>query len=453
MKKKVIYFVSFITICLLCVSVFSKGEVKAEETCTTHYNYYLLQDSSRIDTITGEGHTSSSKTYNTSKVFALGMPSDAVIISEGKVNIVDSSELNLNKNTMSTGYFYNLTTTTMKNKAEARTISLTIPDVTIDKNENFKSFIYCDNKNNCFTTSSKWVTEDDNIETSAKKVPSTYDAWHKVLARSSYDSSSDETNITYTPGEADGEKFLYMHVSRYWSSSTLQELVNNGAKNDTTIYTIAAYYVEYKVCEEEDEVPVTPEEKSNKVTIHYYIDGTTTKLHDDFVENNVAVGKYTKSCPETLEKNSKYYDRINSSVSVEMEEDNEEELICYYKEQTYSVTVNYGEDEDCTKLVQDSHYSDGHKAGDSMTLDVPESIDNLSEPTLGTYSSQIVNKPSLDGTTIKFTMPAKDVSICVVYTPQTGSSIVKWIALIGLAALAFTVWNISKKNNEINEEV
>ena len=87
-----------------------------------------------------------------------------------------------------------------------------------------------------------------------------------------------------------------------------------------------------------------------------------------------------------------------------------------------------------------------------MSIDVPNSIDKMTRPALGTYSSQIVNKPELDGTKLSFTMPAKDVSICIVYTPQTGSAMVKWLALIGLGALAFTVWNISKKNNEINNE-
>ena len=135
-----------------------------------------------------------------------------------------------------------------------------------------------------------------------------------------------------------------------------------------------------------------------------------------------------------------------------MPEEGSKELICEYREQTYTMTLTYGEDEDCSKTLQEPVFEDGLKAGQAMSIDVPNSIDKMTRPALGTYSSQIVNKPELDGTKLSFTMPAKDVSICIVYTPQTGSAMVKWLALIGLGALAFTVWNISKKNNEINNE-
>lgn len=440
MKKKVIYFVSFITVCLLCVAIFNKDEVNAEENCTTHYNYYLFQDTSRLDNITK--YNSSSNAYETTKSFALGVPDGAKNISGSAINFIDGEVEQLFDNRMSTGFFYNMTTSIMKDSFHKQ--------INVSGNE-INSWVYCDDDNNCFSTAKEWFINDE-LKGAFKENPKTYDEWNKTLSRSFLSKETTFKNIAYD----ESSNYFYATVSRYWDESTIKMLTAAGAQNDTDIYSIAAFAIKYDLCEEEVVIPPIegdPVEKSNKVTTHYYIENTTTKLHDDFVENNVAVGTYTSSCPETLKYGNKYYDRLLPSVSVEMKEEGEEELICYYKEQTYSVTINYGEDEDCTTSIRESDYSDGYKAGQSMLLEVPESIGKLTRPTLGTYSSQIVNKPSLDGKYITFTMPAKDVSICVVYTPQTGSSIVKWIALIGLGALAFTVWNISKKNKEINEEV
>lgn len=443
MKKKVIYFASLMVISLFCLSTFNNSEVKAEETCTTHYNYYLFQDASRLDNILQ--YNSSSNKYKTSKAFALGIPEKAKNVFVSQVKITDSANETLNGNTMSTGYFYNMTTSIMKN-SNKKTINISGNEI--------NSWVYCNNNNQCFSTSKEWI-KDDELKGAFTESPKTYAEWDKTLARnflhnaSSVNQETTFENVNYN----ESVNYFYATVARFWNESTIKMLTAAGAENDTRIFSIAAFYVKYDICEEENVTPPVEEEKSNKVTTHYYIENTTTKLHDDFVENNVAVGTYTQNCPETLKYQNKYYDRLEPSVSTTMEEDSVKELICYYKEQTYSVTINYGEDEDCTTSIRESDYKEGYKAGESMNLNIPESIGKLTKPTLGTYSSQIVNKPSLDGKYITFTMPAKDVSICVVYTPQTGSSIVKWIALIGLGALAFTVWNVSKKNKEINEEV
>lgn len=464
MKKKVIYFVSFIAICLLCVSVFSKGEVKAVESdnnCKTYTNYYLFQDATPLGTIKEWGTSD----YVTNKAFAVDVPENATISDYGQIVIIgdqyEPRDFSSDKNSTNIGSssFYNYYAKLMGTENKSADSSVYEKEY---KEGNITK-IYYDKDNDVYFYASK--TYVNGGETSAEYVdmPDSYNDYFTRLSPSSYGFNNQETTVYPTINFSDPTEFS-ASVSRNWDqySKDYGYIPND---NSTYIFSAAVYRVVYEVCEEED-TPIiddkkddekddekVEEKKTNKVTIHYYIADTTTKLADDFVENNVAVGEYTKSCPETLKKNSKYYDRINSSVSVEMGEDSEEELICYYNEQTYSVTINYGSDEDCTKSIKESHYSAGHKAGESMTLEVPKSIGDLAEPKIGTYASQIVNKPKLDGTTITFTMPAKDVSICVVYIPKTGSSIVKWVALIGLGALAFTVWNISKKNNEINEEV
>lgn len=455
MKKKIIYFVSFITICLLCVAIFNKDEVNAEENCKYYTNYYLFQDATPYGTVKNWGDSY----YTTSKAFAVDVPSGATVYDYGQIAIIGDENgkrtFSNDKDTSLIGSkdFYDYYAKLMG--TEGNDADSSVIEKEFDTNNNTR--IYYDKDNDVYFYASK--TYANGSETSAKYVdmPDDYSTYFKRLSPSSFREGNNALETTVDV-DNNSDDYFSATVSRKWDSYTVNYLENNA--DNTYIFSAAVYRVVYEYCDESGtDDPVVPPieedpvEKSNKVTTHYYIENTTTKLRDDFVENNVAVGTYTSSCPSTLKYGNKYYDRLLLSVSVEMKEEGEEELICYYREQTYSVTINYGEDEGCTTSIRESDYSDGYKAGQSMLLEVPESIGKLTRPTLGTYSSQIVNKPSLDGKDITFTMPAKDVSICVVYTPQTGSSIVKWIALIGLGALAFTVWNISKKNKEINEEV
>lgn len=430
MKNKKIIVSIFVFASVLTLGFYNKVNVKAEESCTTHTNYYLFADASKlagIKELNGAQRT-------TSKSFNLGVPAEGKIKNQGQIKIVESNNLSDVAGT---------TSITTKDYFTISRHAKTNGTVGSDKSTSY----YCKNDStNCFATAVYWF--ENGVESSnSYEWSEAYDDFIKHL-------DTEFTNAKFGQvAIGAGSENFNASVTRVWPTASINKLESKGLTADDVVYSIAAYYVQYDICDKTEDPDPTPVEKNNKVTTHYFIENTTTKLHDDTIEHNVPKGTYTSSCPETLSKDGIYYDRLQASVSVDMPEEGEEELVCYYKEQTYSMTISYGEDEDCTKLLQDSVYKDGLKAGESMSIDVPNSIDSMTRPTLGTYSSQIVNKPELNGTNLTFVMPAKDVNICIVYTPQTGSSMVKWIALIGLGALAFAVWNISKKNNEINNEV
>lgn len=441
MKKKILFLMIFL-VTIIFIGINIKGsEAKAEETCVTHWNYYLFQDASDYSGVRDSKYTASNP-RTTTKAFALGVPSDAKNVGGGQVVFEEGDATKISENKIPLYKFYQLTAMTMKDSNKKT--------VTDSDGTTINSWVYCEG-NNCFSTAKEWKEGDVNKGTFSES-PNTYGKWSKYLS-GTYKESGATTflDVNYSTSTAG---YFSATIGRYWSSSVKAELATKNFLDTDTIFSIGAYYVKYDVCTESGD-PIDPEPpvtKENKVTTHYYIENTTTKLHDDKVDYNVPTGTYKSDCPETLKSGNKYYDRLKPSVSVEMPEEGEKELICEYREQTYTMTLTYGEDEDCSKTLQEPYSEDGLKAGQAMSIDVPNSIGKMTEPKLGIYSSQITNKPKLDGTKLSFTMPAKNVSICIVYTPQTGSSMVKWLALIGLGALAFAVWNISKKNNEVNNE-
>ena len=77
----------------------------------------------------------------------------------------------------------------------------------------------------------------------------------------------------------------------------------------------------------------------------------------------------------------------------------------------------------------------------------------MSNPRLGTYSSGFTSLPTLNGDTLSIVMPKRNVNICIVYTPQTGSTwmYVAWI--VALLALGYSIYYFTKvykkKKNEI----
>ena len=427
MKKNKVILTVFAIFGLICLTGINKTNVQAAENCTPHTNYYLFTDASKLESLINlDG-----KERTTSKSFNLGVPEEGKNVRKGRIDIINSDKMS------EVAGIDSIT------KKDFFTISHHAKESGEIGEDNSTSFYCSAQNNNCFAVAIYWV--EDGVESSRNyQVTKDYEEFKTHL-------DEEFSNAKFSKVNAGGTDYFTASVTRTWPDTALNKLKAKGLTNTDVVYSIAAYYVQYDICETEVE-PDPPVTKGNQVTTHYYIENTTTKLHEDQIAHNVPVGTYTTNCPETLKSGNKYYDRLKASVSVEMPEEGSKELICYYREQTYSMTINYGEDENCTSLLQDSVYKDGLKEGQAMSIDVPESIGKMTRPALGTYSSQIVNKPELNGTNLSFTMPAKDVSICIVYTPQTGSAMVKWLALIGLGALAFTIWNISKKNNEINNE-
>lgn len=385
MKKKILFFMIFL-VTVIFIGINIKGsDAKAEETCVTHWNYYLFQDASNYSSVRDSDATASNP-RTTTKAFALGVPSKAKNVDGGQVVFEEGDATKISENKIPLYKFYQLTAMTMKDSNKKT--------VTASDGTTINSWVYCEG-NNCFSTAKEWKEGDVKKGTFAES-PDTYTEWSKYLSGTYKESGAttfpDVNYGTFAPG------YFSATIGRYWSSSVKAELASKNFSDTDKIFSIGAYYVKYDICTESEEPPVT---KNNKVTTHYYIENTTTKLHDDKVDNNVPAGTYTSDCPATLSKDGKYYDRLKASVSVEMPEEGSKELICEYREQTYTMTINYGEDEDCSKTLQEPVFKDGLKAGQAMSVDVPDSIGKLTRPALGKYSSQIVNKPELNGTNLK----------------------------------------------------
>ena len=192
---------------------------------------------------------------------------------------------------------------------------------------------------------------------------------------------------------------------------------------------------------------------TNMVTVHYYIENTTTELKDDLVETDVAVGTYKTTCPTTLSKNSITYKNTSvnpTSSSVTMTATNSGVITCYYSP-TYTATIKYGEDENCTNVL-DTKIQTGLIKGDSITFEYPTKISNLTYSSVGNYSNAISDLQARSNK-LTFTMPASDVTICLVYTPQTGVTTVRIaliVAIITLGYLAF--YTFKNRKLDIIEE-
>lgn len=190
-----------------------------------------------------------------------------------------------------------------------------------------------------------------------------------------------------------------------------------------------------------------------KLTVEHYEEGNTKdKLVEDFTKSGYASGEdYTYKCQSVPG-----YTVVNSSnnpSTLEGTFDNSNiTRQCYYTKNTYTLTVNYGQDEDCTKLLGDP-YTTKLKYKENTKVKVPDSFGKMTNPTLGTFSSQFTTKPNLDGNYLNVTMPAKDVSVCIVYTAQTGSSWIYLAWVIGGLALGYSIWYFVRYFKRQNSEV
>lgn len=183
----------------------------------------------------------------------------------------------------------------------------------------------------------------------------------------------------------------------------------------------------------------TPNKTYNLTVKHYEEGNTSVTLADDIVNKGYSQGDpYTHQCQNipgyTVSNTSSHPSTLTGTFQTS---DITKE--CYYTRNTYTLTVNYGEDEDCTTLLQPSDsYSIKYK--DTETVSVPKSIEKLTNPKLGTFSSQFKTNPELKGTDLTVTMPAKNVSVCIVYTAQTGASWIYLVWVIGALSLGYSIW-------------
>ncbi len=161
--------------------------------------------------------------------------------------------------------------------------------------------------------------------------------------------------------------------------------------------------------------------------------------------------EFSHECQDTIIYNNITYKRTNENVSKVIEE-GANTLVCYY-DPTFTLTVNYGEDENCNNSIKSSDIYNNLSEGTPINHKVVTKIGNMSNPRLGTYSSGFTSLPTLNGDTLSIVMPKRNVNICIVYTPQTGSTwmYVAWI--VALLALGYSIYYFTKvykkKKNEI----
>lgn len=194
--------------------------------------------------------------------------------------------------------------------------------------------------------------------------------------------------------------------------------------------------------------------KTYTLTVEHYEEGNTKdKLVTDFTKSGYPSGeKYSHQCQiipgYTVVNSAEHPSTLsgqfsNSSVTRQ----------CYYTRNKYLLTVNYGSDEDCsgTPLQNPDTYEIQYK--DSKDIKIPKTIGDMSNPKLGTYDKNFKTNPTLNGTTLKVTMPAKNVSICIAYSPQTGASWIYLAWVIGVLALGYSIWYFVRYYKRQNGEV
>lgn len=513
MKKKLFFMSAFVFALILVLVNVDGKEVKAEENCETKTYYYLFMDSSNktlFDFSNGD------HTYNTLKYFKLPNEVDSndynvTVENHGRVDIhFDSTASEYAKTIFPLGLFHNVMKQTKsldnytfgyeyhgdvfyralpwsKDGGESTTTaSYSMPD----SYDEFAALVpkietYITSKTT-FVTSSLTKGEAPAITPTVIKGKQ-YSALelgvNRTWAQEDISHISNDA-IVWTPAAyyvdykicTVSEPEDYTITIRYVDKDTGFEiaddyiLIDNEPSGTPYEYNCDAKKIDnyslYK--DDEDNFPTTFEgevsgddtltcyynqAKTYKLTVEHYEQGNTKdKLIKDYTKTGYASGDdYKYKCQDIPG-----YNVVNSSSypsTIEGEFSNSDiKKQCYYSKKDYTLTVNYGEDEDCTKLLGDS-YTTKLKYKEKTKVKVPTNFDKLNNPKLGTFSSQFTTKPTLDGNYLNVTMPAKDVSVCIVYTAQTGASWIYLAWVIGGLALGYSIWYFvryfKKQNGEI----
>lgn len=183
-----------------------------------------------------------------------------------------------------------------------------------------------------------------------------------------------------------------------------------------------------------------------KVTVKYLEKGTDKELAKAEVVKSGLKDKenYKFTCKDNISK----YDLVTKDEQSVTINGKDAEAVCYYEKESYLLTINYGDDEECSNPLKSAD-TQSVKWGESVEVKPGNKIGSMTLTGLGTYSSQISPAPRYSNGVVTLTMPEKNASICVVYTPQTGSAIGK-VMLLGTVALGGTMFFI-KRNKEEDE--
>ena len=458
MKKKIMLLSIFI-ISLFCVLVsVDKKEVKAEDNCeTVTYYYMFLEATTKYQYEERFNANNDSFDYSTTKYFKVP---DEISDEEFDVYVAGHGKIDISYGDVA-GIGFKLRKE--MNLKDYHDVLLKFAE-SEQKNYNYG---YTDSNNIKYLGALPWSKEtqseittnnipvEKDFETFRYSVPVFGVGGGYVTAKTTFSASNlvRGSAPSVTKVEVNGEEYksVSIDISRSYAKSDLTSIGSYpSAGNDFIVWTPAVYYVDYEICPIGEEPE--PEEEPINLTVHHYEEGTTNQLWDDYTDSDVAGEEYSYQCrtiPGYNVIDSDEYPALIEGTYVD--EDIEE--ICYYKKATYVLTVNYGEDPDCTSIIKTADSYDleyGEKRDD---ISVPDKIGKLNNPKIGSFSDKFNVDPVLKGTNLSVEMPAKNVQVCIMYTGQLGISWIYFAWIIGGLSLGYSAWYFVRYYKKRNSEI
>lgn len=216
MKKKILLLTTFIfAIVTILYSVGIKG-VNAE-TCTTYTNYYpLLSAVNRTDFTAQFDSGKDPWSYTTTtERYSLNLPENAVIVNKGVVEIILSGEDSFDEMTLESFY---------------------------EKFGNDENVYTEDGGITNYIKGNSYIDENGNVQNQGIAMPDTYAEFEKQIPEGF---GNPEINLLVEDGT------VQLTVKRTWSSNELENIESG------VVYSPAAYYIQYQICEEPKKVNVT----------------------------------------------------------------------------------------------------------------------------------------------------------------------------------------------------
>lgn len=449
MKKKIMLLSIFVVSLFFVLINVDKKEVKAQNNCETHTYYYMFLDASYKYQYEERFGSGDSFTYDTTKYFKVPDKVNkegynVIVKDHGKVEVSYqnvSVEHKLKEEIGSVDYY---------------NIMKTLNDLEISK----YNYGYTDTNGIRYLWALTWNRETDSAVTTENiplemdasvfmySVPAPSISPYTITARTTFgvDTLVKGSSPIVDKVSVDGEAYnaVAIDISRTYQKD---EMPGSYAEADSNyvIWSPAVYYVDYEICSETEP---EPEIEEVNLTVKHYEEGTTNQLWDDHTDSGVAGETYSYQCT-TIPG----YSVVEPFLFEGTYPDEDVEEICYYKKATYVLTVNYGDDPDCTKPIRTADSYDlqyGEKRND---ISIPDKIGKLNNPKIGSFSDKFSVDPVLKGTNLSVEMPAKNVDVCIMYSPQTGISWIYFAWIIGGLSLGYSAWYFvryyKKRNNEI----
>ena len=402
MKKKLFLF----GCCFVILSTFLHlVSVNAEEnSCEIYTNYYLfLSSTSKGGYFIPEFEKNEGKSISveTSTVdYDLKLPVGAKKIDEGLVDFTDTSD---NIDEMSLEDFY---------------------DYWLESNEGIYSI-----GNVNYVRGSGWIENGEFKDNSEElytdfieRVPENYGNPEIIMNGS-------------------GNK-VQLSITRTWEKEEIDALEKD------LVYSPAVYYVQYEVCNDYD------------ITVHYMDDSNDKELFNTVIEEELADGdKYDAyTCPSTLKDYDSY--SLNKNKKYQHDggtiEGKNVDLYCYYDKKV-TLTINFGTNNDCSegnniKKSVTTEQIVGQNVKHTIPTEFSDSENDYEFSNVGLVSPTFNTKVNTN--ILSFEMPNKNASVCLVYikNPKTGISWIYFAWIIGIGALAYSVWYFMKYRN-INNEI